>query len=59
MNISVELSDQDARDIAEFLKRLSWSEIRACAVDEGETYRMRDALEKVRASLAEQGVAPR
>ena len=59
MTIDVELSDELAWAFAEFLKRAGYSDYRQLAVDEQEAYAMRDAGEKVRAALAEKGIAPR
>ena len=57
--ITVELPDSLAWALAEFLKRAGYSDYRALAVNEQEAYAMRDAGEKVRAALADQGIAPR
>ncbi|MBA2674222.1 hypothetical protein [Ramlibacter sp.] len=59
MNFQVELSDEQAWALAEFLKRVGWSEWRALAVDDEEARRMRDACEELRQELAYQGYAPR
>lgn len=57
--LNLALSEQDAWDLAQFLKRLCWRDIVGCAADQEEAYRMRDALEKLRKALADEGVAPR
>ena len=59
MTIEVELSDELAWAFAEFLKRAGYSDYRQLAVSEQEAYAMRDAGERVRAVLAEKGIAPR
>ncbi|CUI02847.1 hypothetical protein BN2497_11625 [Janthinobacterium sp. CG23_2] len=59
MNINVELPDDLAWALAQFLKRVGYNDYRALAVDEQEAYEMVDAGEKVRAALADQGIAPR
>jgi hypothetical protein len=59
MVLQVELPDDQAWAFAEFLKRAGYSDYRALAASEQEAYDMRDAGEKVRAALAEQGIAPR
>lgn len=57
--IPLELTEQQALDLAQFVKRVGWSEMRANAVDDEEASGIRDALEKVRTALAEVGYAPR
>lgn len=59
MTIEVELSDEQAWALAEFLKRVGFSDVRPLAVDEREAYDMIYAGEKVRAALSEKGYAPR
>ena len=55
VTIAVDLSAGDALDLAQFLKRVGFSEFRANAVDNDEAYRMLHAGEKVRQALAEVG----
>ena len=57
--IYVELPDNEAWALAEFLKRVGIDDYRALAASREEAYGMQDAGEKVRAALAEQGIAPR
>ena len=57
--IHVELPVNQAWALAEFLKRAGYSDYRVLAASEQEAYDMRDAGEKVRTALAEQGYAPR
>ncbi|WP_191939657.1 hypothetical protein IFU37_023355 (plasmid) [Pantoea agglomerans] len=45
--------------LAQFVKRLTWSEMRACAVDDDETWVMKDAIQSLQKSLAEAGFSPR
>lgn len=59
IRIEVELPDEQAWALAEFLKRLGFSDVRPLAVDEREAYDMIYANEKVRQALAEAGYAPR
>lgn len=59
VTIQAELSEQHAWALAEFLKRLGYSDVQPLAVDEQEAYDMIYAAEKVRAALAEKGYAPR
>ncbi|MBH3029550.1 DUF7706 family protein [Serratia liquefaciens] len=57
--VTTELTQIQALALAQFVKRLTWSEIQACAVDENETYEMRDAVNLLQKSLAEAGFSPR
>jgi cytochrome c len=59
MQIPLELTEQEALDLAQFVKRVGWQEMRQNAVDEDEAYRIRDALDKVRKALVEVGYSPR
>lgn len=56
---TTELTQSQALALAQFVKRLTWSEIQACAVDEDETYEMRNAVNLLQKSLAETGFSPR
>jgi hypothetical protein len=53
------LTDAQAWDLAQFFKRVCFSDYRSCPTSEAEAYLMRDAGELVRRALAEQGYAPR
>jgi len=59
VEIKVVLTDTQAWDFAQFLKRVCFSEYRNNATSDDEAYRMRDAGEQIRSALAEQGYAPR
>ena len=54
----VPLSDQEARDLAQFLKRVGYAEFRGSAVDD-EAYRMLVVAEKLKSNLAAIGYSPR
>ncbi|EPG3455456.1 DUF7706 family protein [Klebsiella pneumoniae] len=41
------------------MKRLTWTEMRACAISDDETYLMKDAIDKLQKALKEEGYAPR
>jgi hypothetical protein len=45
--------------LAQFVKRVTWSAMRECAVDEAECYEIRAAIDKVQRALAEANYAPR
>jgi hypothetical protein len=57
--ITLLLPEDQALALAQFVKRVGWSEISANSVDEEEAYVMRDAIGKVQRALAEIGFAPR
>jgi len=57
--IRPELPHSQALALAQFLKRVGWSEMRGCAVDDSEAYLIRAALGALRTELAEIGFNPR
>ena len=59
VEIKVDLTDAQAWEFAQFLKRVCFSEYRNNATTDEEAYHMRDAGEQIRSALAEQGYAPR
>jgi hypothetical protein len=58
-SISVVLNRDDAWNLALFLKRVGWDEIRANAQDDAEAQAIRAAIERMQGALAEAGYAPR
>jgi hypothetical protein len=59
VRLSVYLTESQARALAQFVKRVTWTEMRSCAVDNQEAELIRDALDHVRTGLADEGYAPR
>ena len=59
VTISVELSPTQARALAQFCKRVGFTDCRSNAVSDDEAYQMIYALNDVREALALQGYAPR
>ncbi len=57
--LMVQLSDQEACDLAQFLKRVGYSDFRGNAVDDEEAYRMQNVAEKIRQTLNQFGYDPR
>jgi hypothetical protein len=57
--LMVQFFDQEAWDLAQFLKRVGFAEFRSNAVDDDAAYRMQAAVEKIRRSLVAIGYAPR
>ena len=58
VQITVELTEQEALAYAQFLKRVGFYDYKQNAVDDNETYQMVYAGEKIRAALAEEGYSP-
>lgn len=59
VTFTVTMDDERALALAQFLKRVGWSEMRQNAVDDFEAYMIRDGLDQVREALQEVGYAPR
>ena len=59
VEIKVELTDNQAEALAQFVKRVGWSEFRACAVDDAEAHEIRSAVDQVMRALRDAGYAPR
>ncbi len=56
VELIVNLTDFDAWNLAQWLKRVSFSDFRSNATDNDEAYAMRDAAERVRTALRNLGV---
>ena len=59
VEIHVTLTDAEAWEFAQFLKRVCYSDYRQHATSEAEAYSMVEAGERIREALAEAGYAPR
>lgn len=59
VTFTVQIDDYLAKALAQFIKRVGWSEIRQNAVDDHEAYGIRIALDVVRKELREAGYDPR
>jgi len=59
VEITVILTETQAWQFAQFLKRACFSDYREHATSDDEAYHMIDAGELIRRALAEQGYAPR
>jgi len=59
VTVTTELTDKQAMALAQFVKRLTWSEMRSCAVDDDETWVMKDAVSVLQKSLTDAGFSPR
>ena len=58
ITLTVEVNEALASALAHFVKRVGFSEMRSNAVDDFETYLIRDALDRVRTGLANAGFSP-
>jgi len=59
ITFTAEMNEALAIALAQFVKRVGFSEIRSNAVDDFEAYLIRDALDRVRIGLANAGFSPR
>ena len=59
VTIAAQLTDPQAWALAQFVKRVGWSEFRNNAVDDDEARLIRAAVDVLMASLREAGYAPR
>lgn len=59
VTLDLELEPGQALALAQFTKRVGWLEMRACAVDDKESYEIRAALGVLAKALAGAGYAPR
>jgi hypothetical protein len=57
--LCVSLSEQEAWDLAQFLKRAGFADFRSNAVDDEEAYRMLGVAERIRSNLKEIRIDPR
>ena len=59
LEITVTLTDEQAWEFAQFLKRVCFSDYRDHATCDEEAYHMVNAGERIRRALSESGYAPR
>ncbi|MDT4623795.1 hypothetical protein RPF71_12815 [Escherichia coli] len=57
--LSLRLDENETKALAQLVKRLSWSDLRGCAVSDEEGWVMKSAIEKLQQALREEGYAPR
>ena len=58
-NLTITIATAEADALAQFLKRVQYSDIERRAVNEGEANLMQNALSEIRKALAEKGHDPR
>lgn len=56
--LSLRLDENETMALAQFVKRVSWSDLRGCAVSD-EAWVMKSAVDKLQQALREEGYAPR
>ena len=54
-----EMSEAEALALAQLCKRITFSDMRSCAVDDNEAFVIRDAVDKLQGALKAAGYAPR
>lgn len=59
VKVTMELSADQAWALAQLAKRLGWSDMRACAIDDVECYEIRGGVDSLQRALREAGFAPR
>ena len=59
VRVVLDLSDSEAGNCAQFVKRTVLGSLCACAVDDEEAYVIRDSVAKLERALADVGYAPR
>jgi hypothetical protein len=57
--LTVELTERQAMALAQFVKRVGWTEFRGNAIDNDEAYLIREAVDAVQRELRVQGYSPR
>jgi len=57
--ITITLDENEAWDLAQFFKRITWNGVEECAVDKAETQSMIDVIQKAREQMTRQGISPR
>jgi hypothetical protein len=58
-SIEIELTDEQAHALAQYLKRIQFDDFRRWAIDENDAYVMQNAAAEVRKALADAGYDPR
>jgi hypothetical protein len=58
-SIEIELTDEQAHALAQYLKRVLFDDFRRRAIDENDTYVMQNGAAEVRKALADAGYDPR
>ena len=57
--VTISLDENQAWNLAQFFKRITWGGVEECAVDKEETETMIAVIENAREQMAKQGISPR
>lgn len=57
--ISIDLTSEESEALAQFLKRVGFSDFRKLSTSDEEAYTMQSGAEKIRRFLAKDGFSPR
>jgi hypothetical protein len=56
---SIDLTEDEAHALAQFVKRIGWSEFAQCSSNDNETHLIRAGVAKLQSALAQAGFGPR
>jgi hypothetical protein len=59
IHVDLDLPPSAALALSQFVKRVTWTEMRECSVDDAEAYEIRAAIDTLQKALTEAGYAPR
>lgn len=59
ITLSAEMNEFQAEALAQFVKRIGWTDMRELASSEDEAFLIREAIDSIRLDLKEKGYAPR
>jgi hypothetical protein len=59
IKVDIEVTIEQAKALAQFVKRIGFTEFKANAVDEKEAYLIRDGVSQLQNSLSRNGFSPR
>lgn len=57
--LRLNLDENETMALAQLVKRLTWSDLRSCAVSNEEAWVMKGAVDKLQRALSDEGYAPR
>lgn len=59
IHVEIDMTAPEAQALAQFVKRVGWSELRSCAVDDDEASTIRDAIYLLQDALSKAGFSQR
>lgn len=57
--LSLQLDENRTTALVQFVKRLSWSDLHGCTMNDEEVWVMKSAVDRLQRALREKGYAPR